>query len=86
MLQHFPDLKKSQQDRKRKDMKVTIKELPKGNRELPAEEKSELSEEVHDSHGLSEATSISTITPVTEGSYQTSMEYADLFNDVLLAC
>ena len=86
MLQHFPDLKESQQDRKREDMKVTIKELPKGNRELPAEEKSELSEEVHDSDGLSEAPSISTITPVTEGSYPTSMEYEDLFNDVLLAC
>ena len=86
MLQHFPDLKESQQDRKREDMKVTIKELPKGNRELPAEEKSELSEEVHDSDGLSEAPSISTITPVTEGSYPTSMEYEDMFNDVLLAC
>ena len=70
MLQHFPDLKESQQDRKREDMKVTIKELPKGNRELPAEEKSELSEEAHDSDGLSEAPSISTIAPVTERATQ----------------
>ena len=53
MLQHFPDVKESQQDQKREDMKVTIKEIPKDNRELPAEEKSELSEEVHDSVGSS---------------------------------
>ena len=86
MLQHFPDLKESQQDQKREGMKVTIKELPKGNRELPAEERNELSEEVHDSDGLSEAPSISTITPVTKGSYPTSTEYESMFNDVLLAC
>ena len=43
MLQHFPDLKESQQHQKREDMKVTIKELPKENPELPAEQKSELS-------------------------------------------
>ena len=86
MLQHFSDLRESQQDRERKDMKVTIKELPKGTREVPAEGKSELPEEVHDNDGLSEAPSMSTITPVTDGSYQTSMEYGDMFNDVLLAC
>ena len=48
---------------------MTIKELPKGNRELPAEEKRELQEEVQHSDGLSEAPSISTIPPVTDGSY-----------------
>ena len=67
-------------------MKVTIKELPKGTRELPAEGKSKLPEEVHDSDGLSEAPSISTITSVTDGRYQTSMEYEDMLNGVLLAC
>ena len=41
-------------------------------------------EEGHDSDGLSEAPSISTITLVTEGSYPTSVEYEDMFNDVLL--
>ena len=85
MLQHFPDLRESQQDQKREDMKVTIKELPKGNRELQAEEKGELSEEMPDSDGLLEAPSIRTITPMTDGSYPTSMEHEDMFNDVLLA-
>ena len=85
VLQRFPDLKDLQQDRKSEDMKVTIKELPKGNRKLPAEEKGELSEELHDSDGLSEAPSISIITPVTQGSYPTPMECEDMFNDVLLA-
>ena len=67
-------------------MKVIIQELPKENRELPAEMESELLEEVQDSDGLSGAPSVSTITPVTNGSYQTSMEYEDMFNNVLLAC
>ena len=51
-------------------MKVTIKELPKRKQELPAEERNELSEEVHDSDGLSEAPSISTITTVTDEATQ----------------
>ena len=67
-------------------MKVTIKELPKGNREVSKEEKKEHQEEGQYSDGLSEAPSISTITGVPHGSYQTSVEYEDMFNDVRLAC
>ena len=66
-------------------MKVTIKELPKGTRKLPAEGKSELPEEVHDSNGLSEAPSICTITPVSDGSYQTLIKGEDIFKDVLFS-
>ena len=52
MLQHFSDLRESQQDREREEVTVPIKELPKGKQELPTEEKRGHQEEEQDNDGF----------------------------------